>query len=103
MKRRGNKVMGQARKIMVAPIEKNEIYKATKMEFKNQSKRSKLGTFLAFGCCFYWLTNSVLGLFILAEYPSLNENHPDIYRYILYFSAKWVLATLGTLGVLLIL
>jgi hypothetical protein len=35
MKRKGNKVMGQARKIMVAPIEKSEIYKATKLEFKN--------------------------------------------------------------------
>jgi hypothetical protein len=49
------------------------------------------------------MLNSVLGLFILTEYPTLNENHPDIYRYVLYFSAKWLLAFLGTFGVLLLL
>jgi hypothetical protein len=35
-------MLGQARKMMVAPIEKSEIYKATKVEFKTQTKNRKI-------------------------------------------------------------
>ena len=64
------------RRIIVAPLEKSEIYRATKIEFQNQSKGRILQTYSAVGCCFFWLLNSALGLMILTQYPHIHESHP---------------------------
>lgn len=96
------KVIGQARRIIVAPLEKSELYKATQIEFQNQSKgKRKWKVYSAFVCCFFSLANSALGLYILTLFPELHETHPDVYRYVLYFSAKWVLALLASACLLL--
>jgi hypothetical protein len=33
MKRQGNKMIGKAKRIIVEPLEKSELYKVTKIEF----------------------------------------------------------------------
>ena len=45
--------------------------------------------------------NSALGIYMLTEYPHLHETHPNIYRYLLYFSAKWAIACLVAIAFLL--
>lgn len=35
MKKKGSRMIGKARKLVVAPLEKNELFKATKIEFAN--------------------------------------------------------------------
>lgn len=47
--------------------------------------------------------NSALGIYIISEYPHLHETHPNIYRYLLYFSAKWVLCLVASFAFLLTL
>ena len=69
-------MLSKARKIMVSPIEKSELFKATKIEFQNQSKGRKAKVYTTFGCCFFWILNSALGLYILSVYPELHESHP---------------------------
>lgn len=93
--------MGKARKIMVHPLEKSELYRVTQNEFKNQSKGRRMQTYSAFGCCFFWLLNSALGLYLLTQYPHIHDTHQEIYQYLLYFSSKWIIALFLTLALLL--
>ena len=58
-------------------------------------------TYSAFGCCFFWLLNSALGLYVLTQYPHLHDTHEEIYTYLLYFSSKWIIALFSTLALLL--
>ena len=58
-------MIGKARRLVVAPLEKSELFKATKIEFANQSKGRRVQTLTTAGCCFFWMLNSILGLYIL--------------------------------------
>jgi len=53
--------------------------------------------------CGYWLLNSTLGFYLVWQYPSLRDQHPDLWEYFVVFSSKWIWALLASILCLLCL
>ena len=96
-KRLSKRVIGQAKRIIVEPIKKSEFYRLTKIEFSNQSKGQRIQTYITCACSVYWIMNSALGFYIMYSYPQLQETHPNIFKYLLIFSGKWIMACFASI------
>lgn len=65
-------------------------------------KKSKFQNLITLICYSYWIINSILGVYILLSFPSLNTTHPNLYLYLFVFSGKWIIAFFASLLLLLI-
>ena len=74
-------------------VGKQEIESRGHFEFEENSEQRKKKSskqFVNMICCSLWLMNSVFGFIIIQMSPELKVEEPNLYYYIVLFSAKWL-------------